>query len=282
MKGYIMQIQFYTNLNFNGNDIKIALRVVGHYFFCVYFNGQDYNLQTYYDNNIDKNYENIIKGSFCNLQELYDSWQKISEEKANNLLMSSYKLFLGMDKYNLSIFTNDEKKFIINTAEIYYNYIAQFVTFGKNKKVIIKPEHRYIIDNDKVKDNNDNWIPFNANDYTNEYIQNIIMKLRNNNGNFIEHDNKKFRFVNGTLQFQQIINDSVNPAPAIQKQKIRKYITMFKIINANNLNSLFTGNFYPVIKQDGDYCIIKDDNGNKCTIRSNRGRIINVYQDKPE
>lgn len=218
-----MQIQFYTNLNFNGNDIKIALRVVGHYFFCVYFNGQDYNLQTYCDNNIDKNYENIIKGSFGNLQELYDSWQKISEEKANNLLMSSYKLFLGMDKYNLSVFTNDEKKFIINTAEMYYNYMAQFVTFGKNKKVFIKPEHRYVIDND----------------------------------------------------------NKVN-APAIQKQKIRKYITMFKMINDNNLNSLFAGNFYPVIKQDGNYCIIKDDNGNKCTIRSNRGRIINVYQDKPE
>lgn len=64
------------------------------------------------------------------------------------------------------------------------------------------------------------------------------------------------------------------------KPDLRKSITMFKIINANNLNSLLAGNFYPIVREDGDYCIIKDKD-NEYTVRNNRGIKINVFIEKP-
>ena len=85
------------------------------------------------------------------------------------------------------------------------------------------------------------------------------------------------KFEKGVFPYIDEANTKINIEELIENKNNRKSIAMFKLINANNLENLFEGNFYPIVNAKDGYYTIKDDNGNNCTIRANRGKEIQVF-----
>ncbi|MBR4317093.1 MAG: hypothetical protein IKP65_09090 [Alphaproteobacteria bacterium] len=100
------------------------------------------------------------------------------------------------------------------------------------------------------------------------------------------------KFENGVFPAENVvfkdeteqIKETVTETPIAYQIEARKSKNMFKITNANNLENLFEGNFYPIVNTKNccnGYITVKDDEGNECTIRTNRGKEIQVYTDCP-
>ena len=69
----------------------------------------------------------------------------------------------------------------------------------------------------------------------------------------------------------------------IEEQK-RKFISMAKIINDNNLNEVVSGNFYHIIDTlsfNGNDYVTLDIDGEHRTLSKNRLKLVTVFTDKP-
>lgn len=117
------------------------------------------------------------------------------------------------------------------------------------------------------------------NDYVWYYIK-FITALHN--GDNFDIDPK---FESGVFPAENVIpNNKETIAEEKTVTNTRKSIAMFKLINANNLENLFEGNFYPIVNTNNclnGYITIKDNQGNEYTVRANRGKAIQVYTDCP-
>lgn len=133
------------------------------------------------------------------------------------------------------------------------------------------------------------WQIVDFTNMNNDEIYNIVKKLRESNNNPVSVNGKIYKFDKSTLLYlvdesnnfsdNEVESQEINPKKPIIT---RKTILMAKVLNANNLASIFEGNFYPIVKWEGDYITVKDDNGNQYVIRKNRIKEIEVYQEKPE
>lgn len=131
-------------------------------------------------------------------------------------------------------------------------------------------------------DEND-FVYYDLSDKSNDKIYKIVKTLRENNNQETKIDEYIFKFIDNQLMYKSA---SENKEYKIEfKEEIkntRKTIKMLKIINSNNFSHLFDGNFYPIIKHENGYYTIKDDEGNKCLVRENRGKEIEIFIEKPE
>ena len=69
----------------------------------------------------------------------------------------------------------------------------------------------------------------------------------------------------------------------IEEQK-RKFISMAKIVNDNNLNEVVSGNFYHIIDTlsfNGNDYVTLDIDGEHRTLSKNRLKLVTVFTDKP-
>lgn len=129
------------------------------------------------------------------------------------------------------------------------------------------------------------FVYFDLSSKSNSEIHKIVKALRDNGNQETEIDGNIFKFINNNLMYKPASGKKEIKIVKIEEEKIknpRKTIKMLKIINASNFSHLFDGNFYPIIKHENGYYTIKDDEGNKCLVRENRGKEIEIFIEKPE
>lgn len=98
---------------------------------------------------------------------------------------------------------------------------------------------------------------------------------------------KKYRFISGNsgnFILQVLSNNTEAENVSIIENKTRNFIQMAKIINANGLNEVVNGNFYPIVDTlafNGKGYVTIDVNGEKRNLEKSRVNIVSVFTEKP-
>lgn len=250
-----MKLEFYVTPNFIRNGYshsKIMFCVENLGYFGVFINGRN--------NNIEKQAYEINKMKHSNL---------IGDDRN-----ASYYTKFSILKKQWNYFSEESKERIVKASKKAHEALKYFI-----KKY-----------NNQINSYAGDVTPREMINILDEYVchfMGVIDCLKN--GYDFEIVPK---FENGIFSAQESINSLKNDWEGNQKTNdycinsnesinTRKSINMFKIINAGNFANLFEGNFYPIINIKNGYVTIKDDNGNDCIVRADRGKEIQVFTDCP-
>jgi hypothetical protein len=141
-----------------------------------------------------------------------------------------------------------------------------------------------------------NWITADLIHFSAKEISEItkLISISANNPDGVTYNNKKYRLIeeNNRYVLQEQACNVDNSEPIAEfiaddnsvNSNVRNFISMAKIVNAENLADIVNGNFYPILNEqdvNGKKYFIIDVNGNQKAIVSNRVKKINVFTEIP-
>ena len=145
--------------------------------------------------------------------------------------------------------------------------------------------------------NNPVWVDLDHNSMTEDELSEIAQKItkEKNPAEGILYKGKSYRIFekpNGVISLQQLVSanravdyDANTSQDNAIANKIRKYIQMAKVINANGLSEVVNGNFYPIVDTPSfngkNYITIKINDDETRVLNQDRVKLINVFIEKP-
>jgi hypothetical protein len=252
---------------------------------------------------IEKNGKYYLFGAVCNKQTNKIEVQRFAErdEKSAKFLIHGRK---GYAKKYQDMTANELQIFAENISSL-SRAMQRFFQLNMPFDDLEKNEIRDVVcninfNNTKTVEPSLSWITADLNQLSAKEmteITKLISTIGHNPDGTIYND-KKYRLIeeNGKLILQECcianvtsISESIEDTEVTANNNsvnfnVRNFISMAKIVNAENLADIVAGNFYPIIdKRDvnGKNYYIIDVNGNNKAVSSNRIKKINVFTEIP-
>lgn len=136
----------------------------------------------------------------------------------------------------------------------------------------------------------ENWVEVQLKDMSSDDLCELTQKIANekNPANGVEFKGKYYRIYNGGHELVLQVNSTdggENTNENIIRPKVREFIRMAKMINADGLNDFIKGNFYMVndvnVYDGKKYYLLTDNRGVNHSIAENRLQFVSVYTEPP-
>lgn len=136
----------------------------------------------------------------------------------------------------------------------------------------------------------ENWVEVQLKDMSSDDLCELTQKIANekNPANGVEFKGKYYRIYNGGHELVLQVNSTnggENTNENIIRPKVREFIRMAKMINADGLNDFIKGNFYMVndvnVYNGEKYYLLTDNRGVNHSIAENRLQFVSVYTEPP-
>ena len=289
-----MQYQIIFNENYVSSHkyIKVSVFMKKDYrigIFAVCYNPRTHKIQMQRDVN-PSNVNMIIEGKIpckikCldfDLSLLKKQWQYLEKDVKNAFkecvtsLPKSFKKYLELDNEISADKTIKDE--IINKLN---KCIQDF------KEIYMKD---YTSELEEEQEPIENWVNVQLQDMSSDDLCELTQKIANekNPANGVEFKGKYYRIYNGGHELILQVNSTdggENTNENIIQPKVREFIRMVKMINADGLNDFIKGNFYMVndvnIYNGEKYYLLTDNRGVNHSIVENRLQIVSVYTEPP-
>lgn len=251
---------------------------------------------------IEKNGKYHLFGAVCNKQTNKVETQRFMErdEQSAKFLIHGRKgyakKYQNMTANELQIFDNCINN-LPRAMQSFFKFTLPFDDIEKNEIRDVVCNINLLGVTETVEESLSTWIIADLNQLSTKEIAEItqLISISGNNPDGTIYNNKKYRLIaeNGKYILKECnLEKHVSPKGGAEiiaddnsvNSKVRNFISMAKINNAENLADIVEGNFYPIVDEkdyNGKKYFIIDVNGNNKAVSSNRAKKINVFTEIP-